>query len=219
MKIFWRNKEGEKAPLNACFQLLSFTGEKEALFSSVVQKLPSPFKPQLKSRSDFPNRLQWKMAVEDALKQIEQGSLEKVVLARETTLVFDQEIDPFRFTSALQTKTRGGALFCAELDNGQAFAGVSPERLFRRQGDQVITEAVAGTRRLGLDQELLQSTKDLREFRYVEDYLKQELGALCHHPLSFSEITLHQTAHVQHLFSEARGLLRSPADPSILKAL
>jgi menaquinone-specific isochorismate synthase len=221
VKVFWRNKEGEKAPEGATFRLIPFSKQTEATFSTVIHELPSPQKLSLKSQTHSPSRSSWKVAVEDALRQIELGSLEKVVLARVTTLVFDQEIDPFRFTAALRSKTQGAALFCAELPGGKAFVGLSPERLFRRKRSAVITEAVAGTRRVGAasGEELIHSVKDLKEFRFVEEYLKSKLLHLCEAPLNFSPVRLHQTAHVQHLFSEAQGTLLFPDDTQIIRAL
>lgn len=45
--------------------------------------------------------------------------------------------------------SRHAYLFLLQLDAGQAFMGCTPEKLFKIQGDQLTTEAIAGTRPRG----------------------------------------------------------------------
>ncbi len=215
MSIFWQSKDKQSAPPNARFQLIPFSEKTRTVFSHVVPELPLPQTIRLKCRTDLPNRSAWNTSVHAALAQIKSGALEKVVLARETTLTFDNEIDPFRLAAALQPKTRGAALFCASVSEHKAFVGVSPERLFRRAQNTVHTEAVAGTKPLGI----VHTEKDTREFLYVQNYLQETLSPLCLSPVTFSPTRVHQTATVQHLFSEGQGTLRSPNDELLLHAL
>jgi len=209
MTIFWCNKDGKFAPPNAKFQLIPFSGKTRTVFSDVVHQLPEPQKLRLKSRTDSPNRSDWNVAVQKALS----SPLDKVVLARETTLVFHDSIDPFRLAAALQPKTRGAALFCANT-GPKAFVGLSPERLFLRNGHTVITEAVAGTKPLGI----AHSEKDAREHAFVQQYLENVLSPFCS-SLQFSPTRVHATATVQHLFSEGIGHLHTPDDEPLLQAL
>jgi len=201
VKIYWRSKEGQSPPPNAQFSRFPFAGKKEPLNSVLVETLPAPCsKWPILRRIDQPNRTEWKRLVEQAVAHIRTGALQKVVLARETTLHFASAPDPFQLTAALRSE--GAALFCVQEADGKAFFGATPERLFRRQDGSILVEAVAGTRKLGdaLEQELLSSAKDLREFQFVQDYLQKELPSL-----SFSPIRVHKTANVQHLFSQGVG--------------
>jgi menaquinone-specific isochorismate synthase len=143
--------------------------------------------------------------VNRALAEIKTGALKKVVLARETTLHLDTMPDPFALAATLNKKSLGAATFCIQFDENKAFFGATPERLFRSHNQNIVVEAVAGTRKRGkteaenlaLEKELLASAKDHHEFGLVQEYFRQILP-----PVQFSPTTIHRTANVQHLFSQ-----------------
>lgn len=204
--IFWRSKLGHFPPEGAQFSLYPFRGEKINLSShALVTALPTPSSPiRVLKRIDTPDKQGWEELVKKALV----SPLKKVVLARETTLYLDHAPDPFAITAALRSV--GAALFCATLGNNKAFLGATPERLFSLKEGQLLVEAVAGTRKRGdaLARELLASEKDNREFQFVQDYF-QTLIPSC----QFSPRQIHQTANVQHLFSQGTALLE-PCPPA-----
>lgn len=83
----------------------------------------------------------------------------------------------------LETVTsRGSYLFCLQLEAGHAFVGCTPERLFRVDGNRLLTEALAGTvRRDDAAQDdarvaELCCTKNMEEHRYVVDYIQDRLA-------------------------------------------
>ncbi len=220
MKIYWRSKEGISAPPDAQFSLWPFGSNNPLPIQEVLQELPLPSPAiRVKRRVDLPNRSNWKKHVKKALREIEAGRIQKVVLARETTLHLAEIPDPFEVAAALQKKAEGASLFCVEFSPGHAFLGATPERLFKRQGQTIETEAIAGTRKKGQDHELLASEKDLREFRFVQEYLEETLTPFCVAPPQFSPIHLHQTAHLIHLRSHGFGELQFPFDDPIVKTL
>ncbi|PSQ98457.1 MAG: isochorismate synthase, partial [Bacteroidetes bacterium SW_7_64_58] len=101
--------------------------------------------------------------------------------------------------------------------DGPAFVGASPERLFRREGRTVVSEAVAGTRPRGeteeedaaLRRELLQNPKERREHAFVEDAIRSDLEQVCtavRSPNGTGELAL---ARGRHLHSRITGTLRS----------
>ena len=100
-----------------------------------------------------------------------------------------------------------------------AFIGASPERLFRREDRELITEAVAGTRPRSkshdedskLAEELMTSQKDQLEHQIVRKSIRQQLHrCLEAESLSVSaQPKLLPLARTQHLFSEIRGQLCS----------
>ncbi len=166
----------------------------------------------------------WIQGVEKALDLIRRKELQKVVLARSCTLELAQAPDPFAIVAALKQNAQGAFVFCLQSEN-QAFFGASPERLFMRKNRQIFSEAVAGTRRRGknppedekLQNQLLTSAKDLREFSPVQVYLQNALSPLCTSPLTFSPISIHQTQNVQHLYSRCSGNLKeSVTDEEVL---
>jgi 2-succinyl-5-enolpyruvyl-6-hydroxy-3-cyclohexene-1-carboxylate synthase len=79
--------------------------------------------------------------------------------------------------------TRGSYLFCLQLDHGRAFIGCTPERLFRVEGPQLLTQALAGTVRRAAEHDEraaiaeLRSSKNMQEHRFVVDYIHDALAA------------------------------------------
>jgi len=209
-KIFWRSKENKLPPPDANFFVQPFRGDRISFKPEIIESLPLPCDPILvTSRRDGPNKVEWICAVEKALHQIEQGNLQKVVLARQTIFTLAEIPDPFRIAAALEKKTPAAGLFCLQFNEKTAFLGASPERLFQRKGNEILVDALAGTRRQepGMDLELLSSEKDRREFDFVQSYLYEILRPFCSGPLSFSNVALHNAANVQHLFSQGKGIL------------
>jgi menaquinone-specific isochorismate synthase len=161
-------------------------------------------------------------AVNRALKEIEAGHFQKVVLARQTIFKLAYAPDPFEVAAALESRAKGSSLFCVQFNDKNAFLGASPERLFQRDNKAILFDAIAGTRPQGpgMDEELLSSDKDRREFQFVQDYLEKKLGPYCIQPITFSPLAIHKAANVQHLFSQGKGILSGAiSDREILKQL
>ncbi len=210
-KIYWRNREGEFPPDGAQFFWRPFQGDLVPLGSCVKTVLPSPIQCITHSPPCFiPEFEAWKRAVLAAL-----GQIEKVVLARKCELSLPTAPNPFAITAALEPKAEGACLFCVEMENF-SFLGASPERLFVREGRRIETEAVAGTRKRGhspeedrrLKEELLGSAKDLREIAPVQAHLTEALWPLVEERVCFSPIVIHETHHVQHLYSRCVAVLK-----------
>ncbi|HET7480157.1 MAG TPA: isochorismate synthase [Rubrobacteraceae bacterium] len=173
--------------------------------------LPAPV-----SRADSPDREGWRENIESALAAFAAGRMDKVVLARRAEFAFEEDVDAVALVASLREATPGCFHFLVEPEGGAAFVGASPERLFRREGRGITSEAVAGTRPRGasvadddeLRDELLRSVKDQAEHSYVRISIEETLGPLCaeleieDHP---SEMKL---ARGRHLVSKIRGTLR-----------
>ena len=217
-KIFWRSKDGKSAPPKARFHLWPFVGKRLSLeHFNIVSELTSPSKGiRVIKRVDKPTKEEWVQKVRHILSYIQAGSLQKVVLARETTLHLEKAPDPFQLTAALAKKSVGATLFCIQFDKEKAFFGATPERLFRSDEQTLFVEAVAGTRKRGatlsenesLIKELLSSSKDISEFQFVQDYFKHYFPSI-----SFAPSSIHSTANVHHLFSQGTCPLPSSLHP------
>lgn len=165
----------------------------------------------------------WIAGVEKALELIRRKELEKVVLARTCTLELETAPDPFAIAAALKAKAQGAFVFCVQSET-EAFLGATPERLFVRNNREILSEAIAGTRKRGktkaedeyLAAQLLSSEKDLREFSPVQAYLKNALSPLCIASLTFTPISIHQTQNVQHLYSKCSGKLNAAATDEVI---
>lgn len=184
--------------------------------------------PRPRRRQDVPDHDEWTRIVRWGLNAIDEGGLDKVVLARRVALSLGASMDPLLVLSHLEPATPGCYHFAVRPANGAAFVGASPERLFRREGPTVVSEAVAGTRPRGettmedaaLRKELLQSPKERREHAFVRDAIRDDLDRVCSAvrvPKETGELAL---ARGRHLHARITGTLRpDTATTDVLKAL
>lgn len=180
------------------------------------------------SRTDSPDFSGWSENVERALSTFAGGELGKVVLARRAEIGFAEEVDAALLAESLEEATPGCFHFYVEPEEGVVFLGASPERLFRREGRAIESEAVAGTRPRGaseaddaeLRDELLASEKDLSEHAYVRMSIGETLGTLCEELEVGKDISEMKLARGRHLRSKMRGVLREGVtDADVLCAL
>jgi menaquinone-specific isochorismate synthase len=168
------------------------------------------------TRIDLPNYAEWQEAIGAILSEIRSGALEKAVLARAVTFA-SPGIDSFGLFDRVRANTPHCYHIFFEPAGGSAFLSATPERLFRRSGQRLISEAVAGTRPRGelaeddarLRDELLASDKDRREHEVVGRSIVAGLEHLC----SRVELDLNPTEMRlkgnRHLKSVVRATLRS----------
>jgi menaquinone-specific isochorismate synthase len=131
----------------------------------------------------LPARPEWLSLVSQATDAIARGEFEKVVLARATDLQFDQRVTAISLMAASRRINHNCYHFCMMFDAQNAFMGSSPERLWRRRGKRLRTEALAGTvashaddaqsHRLG--EWLLNDDKNQRENMLVVEDICQRL--------------------------------------------
>ena len=179
-------------------------------------------------REDSPDFQGWRENVERALEAFTEGRLGKVVLARRAEFGFCRDLDPTLLLESLKAATPGCFHFYAEPEDGIAFLGASPERLFRREGRSVESEAVAGTRPRGvssaedegLRDDLLHSAKDLSEHTYVSKGIREALEPLCEELEIEDRVSEMKLARGRHLRSKVRGTLEDGVtDAALLDAM
>jgi menaquinone-specific isochorismate synthase len=181
--------------------------------------------PAAVARTNRPDRTAWLRMVRWALDTIADEQLEKVVLARRSTFDFLDTLAPVDLLQRLHAATPNCFHFLFQPEEATAFVGASPERLFRRRGQRVQTEAIAGTRSRGasiradeaLRDELLESEKDRREHAFVADAIRQRLEALCTTMEQEGNASELRLARGRHLRSQFEGHLRD--DVSTLDVL
>ena len=150
------------------------------------------------------------------------NGLVKLVLARRTRLVLDENICTCDLLAAIQEKDPKAYQFMLGLPNGKTFLGCTPERLYARSGLQVVSEAVAGTRGRGpggdiekdfwLAFDLLQSQKDGLEFQLVRDSIMETFKSLCNTVNVEVEKSVLKQGSVQHLYGRVAGSLKPGID-------
>ncbi len=180
------------------------------------------------SRTDQPNWNEWQHNVNLALAKFSTLQLEKIVLARRSTLTFSTDLQPQLLLLLLQAQNQSSYHFCFQIDAHTAFIGTSPERLYARQNRVLKTEAIAGTRprshladidrQLGAD--LHDSLKDLHEHQLVVNNLRTILTELCHTVEIDPAATILKLHKVQHLYTQCLGTLTADlTDAEILPKL
>ncbi len=193
-----------------------------------ISSIPAPVVPILRERVDRPNRRDWQRNIELALAKFSDLQLEKIVLARQSTLTFTTEIQPQSLLRSLKPNNPHSYHFCFQIDPTTAFIGTSPERLYYRRDRLLKTEAIAGTRQRGesaeidrqLSDNLLNSAKDLHEHQLVVNNLQTILKELCHSVTIDRELTILKLNKVQHLYTQCNGVLNSAlTDAEILPKL
>ena len=198
----------------------------EALHLPTPQPVPSL--PSPTGRHDIPNRSAWVKTIKDALTSIEQGELKKVVMARRAMLDHMNPLDAYGVLQHLALATPNCFHFAFQYDDGPAFIGATPERLLQRSGQQVRSEAVAGTRSRAstaqedneLRTELLTSDKDRREHAHVEDAIRDTLAPFCERVGPPDARTEMKLTSGRHIWTRVEGTLRPDVSTtSLLTAL
>ena len=198
-------------------------GCREAVQAAAAGPAPPEDRPTpLGRRIHVPDQSRWRQLVAAVLQRfgscLDGGSdpLEKIVLARRTTLQFAARICALTLLQRLRMVNPAAFHFALQPRSGVTFFGASPERLLRISGDTVETEALAGTRPRGdspaadarLEAELLRSDKELREHRYVHASIARSLRELCSRVSTQDAVRVRKLAHVQHLHTSFSGTLR-----------
>ncbi|KAJ0256455.1 Isochorismate synthase 1 [Hirschfeldia incana] len=174
------------------------------------------------SKNHVPTKGAYYPAVEKALEIIKQksSSLSKVVLARNSRVITDTDIDPIAWLAQLQSEGHDAYQFCLQPPGAPAFIGNTPERLFQRNQLGVCSEALAATRPraastardMEIERDLLTSPKDDLEFSIVRENIREKLNSICDKVVVKPQKTVRKLARVQHLYSQLAGRLRREDD-------
>ncbi len=175
-----------------------------------------PELPLLIDRSDSPDLLNWHRNLDTVLTKFSDLSLDKVVLARKSTLTFTDPLQAQSILLALRSHNPLSYHFCFQINPTTAFIGTSPERLYYRQDRSLETEALAGTRHRGrssqidrvLGDNLRNSPKDLHEHQLVVQNLQEILVELCDSVKIDRQSTILKLNKVQHLYTQCQGMLK-----------
>ncbi|MDT9545977.1 MAG: isochorismate synthase [Chlorobium sp.] len=185
--------------------------------------------PSLLSVTHNPTRDGWIHACEKALEAFASGSMEKIMLARQTVLEFTEAFSPLLFLQNYPYPDNATYRFYFEPSRGQAFFSFTPERLYRRNGQSLVTEALAGTHsKTNAAQEdnyardaLLSSEKDIREHRFVRDMIYDELQPACSSVDMEEGVRVLQLNRLAHLYNLCRAELKEEFsnEPAVLSLM
>jgi len=185
--------------------------------------------PELQNISYNPDQNQWIEQCQKALSTFESGEMEKIMLARQTTLEFSRSFSPLLFLLHYPSSQNNIYRFYLEPAENHAFFSFTPERLYRRDGKMLLTEALAGTCPKesinGSDHHasevLLNSEKDIREHNFVKEMISLELVKICSTIDMDKEVQVLQLNRLAHLYTRCRAELKAEFehDSAVLQLL
>ncbi|MCP4217620.1 MAG: isochorismate synthase [bacterium] len=203
----------------------ALAGELERLCMPVAgYSAASPGMGKILSRQNTPTYDKWKKNITREVNQIKEGRYHKVVLARKVDLLFDHPQEPLAYLAGLKKLPAKRYDFLFLTADGCAFLGSSPERLYKREGKTIKSEAIAGTRRRGrgdledenLAGDLLDSDKERREHDFVMDTVKRQLAPLCSTLKGDDHKRLLKLKEGQHMVSYLEGILKEAVTDDLL---
>ncbi|MBX3082135.1 MAG: isochorismate synthase [Anaerolineae bacterium] len=190
--------------------------ETVALWQELIS-LPTPsprHQPEVISTQDLRPAADWQADVAYAAKKIQQGDLEKTVLARAVQVTANQTFDLPTALRRLIHDYSDCHVFAVAHDDS-CFLGATPECLLRLQHGNVTTMSLAGSLKRGttpeedqqLGEHLLNSTKDRHEHAVVVREIVEKLRAYVNDLRYAGEPVLLKLRNVQHLCTPITGQL------------
>ncbi|MFZ4525899.1 MAG: isochorismate synthase [Chlorobium sp.] len=172
--------------------------------------------PALQSISYNPDEKSWIEQCRKAIETFETDGMDKIMLARQTVLEFSHSFSPLVFLLNYPYPENAIYRFYFEPIENQAFFSFSPERLYRREGNILLTEALAGTCSketingddLHASETLLNSEKDIREHNFVKEMISQELLKICSEIDMDDDLQVLQLHRLAHLYTRCSARLK-----------
>jgi isochorismate synthase len=161
----------------------------------------------------------YEAAVGSAVRLIQEGKLEKVVLAREVQVHAPREHDPAAVFGVLREAFPSCFVFCVGRGDATLVAA-SPELLVRREGHRVSTLALAGSTRRSADpavddhlgEQLLRDESYREEHAIVARRIERTLRPHSVWVAAAGEPELVRIANIQHLATPIRAQLTDPIE-------
>ena len=159
---------------------------------------PSPVE-LLPSRPETLPARAWITRVNAALREINLGQVDKLVLSRSRKFNASGSFLPAEILKRLIEQQQDSLIY-AHSNGQQTFLGATPERLVSLQGDQISADALAGTAWPGSTE--LAGQKNLHEQSLVVRAVCAALTPLCTQPPQISQAEEHHAGHLRHLRSQ-----------------
>lgn len=154
------------------------------------------------------NPQSWMRIVREATESIKKNELEKVVLARELRIFADKPFSPEYTLSRLHKEQPLSYIFAFE-SMEDCFIGATPERLAKREKDNVLFTCLAGSMKRGntaeedeaLGSDLMNDPKNRQEHQFVVDMIGEVAKTFCKDVCVPDGPVLLKSRHIQHLFT------------------
>ncbi|WP_156288546.1 isochorismate synthase [Oceanobacillus salinisoli] len=159
--------------------------------------------------------LEWKETVRKATEEIRHTEAEKIVLAREMRLTFNENANVGSIIQKLMDTQPNSYIFAFEKEE-DCFIGATPERLVKREKDRLLSTCLAGTAPRGktleedweLSDRLLHDQKNRDEHDFVVQMIKQAMEDYCSDLDVPNEPVIYPLKNLQHLYTPVSGTLK-----------
>ncbi|MFI8416736.1 isochorismate synthase [Serratia sp. NPDC078593] len=168
--------------------------------------------PDIAHKTELPPQVPFMQMVSDAVAVTRTDKLDKVVLSRLLEIETVQPVDRQALMARIIAQNPNGFHFHVPLEEG-ALLGASPELLLRKSGAQFYSNPLAGSARRDVDpqrdrdisQQLLASSKDHYEHRFVTEGMRAVLADRCRYLNIPSTPELLSTTTLWHLSTPIDG--------------
>ncbi len=168
------------------------------------------------NRLDLPSFEQWTQQIHLALDLMNQGLLNKVVLARQSQFSSTTPFSPLDLLKSLKQKVRRATLFAFQINASTAFIGATPEMLYKRHQNTIKIDALAGTAPCNAGDLLLSSPKEMKEFTYVKEFISDKMNPLCIKMDWEPKDRMLSTSYTQHIYNSLTATLKPLTSDRIL---
>lgn len=171
---------------------------------------------QLTNKSPLIKSHEFGKNIASALDAFSNQDLEKIVLSQAVDFDLCNEENPFDLAKILFDKNPYAYSFVIPVEHEGYILGASPELLLSKQGDQVRSNPLAGSRPRSESQvvnharmdELRSSTKDLYEHKIVVDNVMHNLKPFCQQLDASEKPEILETTTMLHLSTVFQGKLQ-----------
>lgn len=185
-------------------------------FHSFHQEQGAPTLPSILSRQDLPDVAGWELMMSRALQTFQEGTLQKVVLARQTDLELEEPLSPFDFIRSIQQVKQECYSFIISPKGERAFVSASPERLFRWVESFLESDALGSTIERSKDREkdaelcqkLLEDSKSASEHDFISKDILEKFRLLAEKVDRCGAPRIVTLADVHHLLTPIAGTLK-----------
>lgn len=156
--------------------------------------------------------------VQKGISEIENGQLEKVVLSRKVEKHIT-DFNPIEVFKRLLNTYKNAMVYCWYHPKVGLWIGATPELLFKVEGKQLTTIALAGTQAVKATKEVSWTSKEIDEQQIVVDYIKNQIAPYSEH-IKVSDTETIRAGSLLHLKSRVKSQITSASNlKSIIEAL
>ena len=166
----------------------------------------------IKTSKQVPEKKKFMASVTNAINQIKQKKLKKIVLSYMDVISFKKSFEPINLIEKMKNENCTNYHF--QMKNGSSIFGTSPEKLFNKNNQNIRTEALAGSN-ISKDN-FLSSDKDLHEHQIVVEHITKSLKTICKKIIYKNTPNIKSHNKLFHLNTKISGNLNKDINPLLL---